>query len=104
MKSITMKNQTEYIGKPSSKKELEKANIVLDSYNHKSGSSFDLYHWPVNSNGVFLGFAEVKQFNSIASAEKALGKHALGNINRQVVSDAINDYRTLNGKSDAERR
>ena len=64
---------------------------------------FDLYHWPVNSGGLFLGFTEVKQFNSIKAAEKALGNTALANVNRQGVSDAINDFRAIHGKPEAEK-
>lgn len=106
-KKITMKNQVDFIGQEV--KILQDAGHEIGHYRiaEADNKGVETWHFMVckgKKNRKFLGFVKGLQFTSVSAAETRLNKRkVLGNINRQTLSDTINEYRALEGKSDIEK-
>lgn len=106
-KKITMKNQVDFIGQEV--KVLQDAGHEIGHYKVADADAKGVENWHFmvckgKKNRKFLGFVKGLQFTSVDSAITRLNKKkVLADINRQVLTDAINEYRTLEGKSDIEK-
>lgn len=107
MKKVTEKNQAEFIGQKV--KAIRDSGIDIDHYRISADEKTGVEVWNFmvcigKKDRTFLGFVKGLQFTSISAAETRLNKKkVLTDINRQVLTDAINDFRRLEGKSDVEK-
>lgn len=106
-KKVTEKNQGDFIGQKV--KDIRDSGLEIDHYRISEDQKSGVETWNFmvcigKKDRTFLGFVRGLQFTSINSAEARLNKKkVLTDINRQVLTDAINDYRRLEGKSDIEK-
>lgn len=102
-----MKNQVDFIGQ--SIKNLRDSGHEVGHYKTADADAKGVETWNFmvclgKKDRTFLGFVKGFQFISVDSAITRLNKKkVLADINRQVLTDAINEYRTSEGKSDIEK-
>lgn len=106
-KKITVKNESEFIGQKI--KDLRESGHEVNHYQSSEAPKDGVEKWFFmvcvgKKDRTFLGFVKGLQFTSISAAETRLNKKkVLADINRQVLTDAINEYRAQEGKSDIEK-